>query len=1100
MRSLVHSETSNETDQSIDVVDVNLHVDIEQNGENNSNTNTRNEDNNNTDNDNKSPYIPLMVTNTEPPITNGAIITECLSPISNGDASSTQDNNDDCAIPFDMLDGETLVAMTHATKQLLIILTNYRICLHTTDLSHHVPLGLIESVITRESVSFQIWRKDGQSHQVNFDTSDLCMIWASHLISAIENPSELNSMVAFQYFKCGKPHPIYATQPYFRYDFKEEVTRLGFDLQSTWRISRANFHYDLCSSYPQQLLVPACISDEKLLKVFKFRSSRRIPVVVWRHRSNGSVIARCSQPEVGLFFWREPEDEALLGAISDACAIDTGPIMDTCSVHDGSDESSSVGDGEIVARYNVKKRLLIIDARSYTIAYANRTRGGGLEYPDYYPTCDVIYMNLVNIHRVRKSFQALRSLCSASSKAAHNWFNQLDNTGWFLYISGLIQSASKLVIAVEFEQRPVLVHCSDGWDRTAQIVSLGQLLLDPFYRTLIGFQILIEREWITFGHKFADRCGQGLTSSDINERSPIFIQWLDCVYQLLVQFPCDFQFNVLYLVKLAQHTYSNLFGSFLCNTQREFQNHCLQKTYSVWQFLNTDDRFVNKLYKEPPSFDDSHKHVLIPSSSLRDLRLWRDLYLGGLEPELRKPSVLVPNDTDCSSTSTITTTTTHTNNTTKADKTTNCTGTSAVLARARRGSVLSQTASVTSSLTKTRSCDNLLNDDADDVDLAPSVRRLSDPNLVNVDELKLSNLIPNDDGSLNNPVNPNDVVDSNQCDFSDILNDTNCQNLNVPSLSSNNLLENRSVSFENSDQQCDFVYCNTNKVFDENNESNLETGVDCEICLQTRNVLTNKTKINNNDEYFDENELDSSRSFTKPNLGIDGLSVLDCTIQTRVQQLLDNDQKKINNLKAEIDNLHQILMRQLNHNCSRRCINQNKINTSNSEENISEAESANEFDNNYQENQVPNITEQEVMPSTSYEVDNDNTRCNHCRSLLLIGKKKVICEICNRLFCMNCDAKNISTNQLSTAHNSVVRSSTPIGLFPSFNIIRKYQSSSSSICSICSYRLKMAAPATNELGHGRCDSEDNSSRNRSAEQVTASSNWGFLFSLFSRRS
>lgn len=36
----------------------------------------------------------------------------------------------------------------------------------------------------------------------------------------------------------------------------------------------------------------------------------------------------------------------------------------------------------------------------------------------------------------------------------------------------------------EKEGRPVLVHCSDGWDRTPQIVSLAELMLDPYYRTV----------------------------------------------------------------------------------------------------------------------------------------------------------------------------------------------------------------------------------------------------------------------------------------------------------------------------------------------------------------------------------------------------------------------------------------------------------------------------------------------------------------------------------------------------------------------------------------------------------------------------------------
>lgn len=35
----------------------------------------------------------------------------------------------------------------------------------------------------------------------------------------------------------------------------------------------------------------------------------------------------------------------------------------------------------------------------------------------------------------------------------------------------------------------VVVHCSDGWDRTAQVCSLAALMLDPYYRTIKGFQV-----------------------------------------------------------------------------------------------------------------------------------------------------------------------------------------------------------------------------------------------------------------------------------------------------------------------------------------------------------------------------------------------------------------------------------------------------------------------------------------------------------------------------------------------------------------------------------------------------------------------------------
>ena len=380
---------------------------------------------------------------------------------------------------------------------------------------------------------------------------------------------------------------------------KREYSRF-FVSDSEWRISEANVNFALCDTYPEYLCVPKSITDEELVQIAQFRSRGRLPVMTWRHPTNTASISRCAQPRVGLKGKRCDEDEKLLNLML-----------------------------ETNQRNN--KQIYLLDARPRVNAIANTAMGAGVEDKKVYDMVKIKFLGIDNIHAMRKSYASLFNLCqSKSSSSGVAWLSSLESTKWLDYIRLILRSALRITRLIHIDATNVIIHCSDGWDRTPQLSSLSMIMMDPYYRTLFGFLCLLEMEWLSFGHKFCDRLGHMVGMKE-SEASPVFLQFIDCVFQIMTQFPTHFEFTQVLLMCIIYHASSSQYGTFLFNTPKERKDNKLPKTtISLWSsILAEKENFLNPLYKFKCGAKDNQKEnsVILPKCSIRDLTFWKEFYL-----------------------------------------------------------------------------------------------------------------------------------------------------------------------------------------------------------------------------------------------------------------------------------------------------------------------------------------------------------------------------------------------------------------------------------------------------------------------------------------
>lgn len=506
--------------------------------------------------------------------------------------------------PPSLFGGETILLRFNRVRRndiwLTLWITNYRIFFVNPESQskYEVPVmsinhvkSIVDSSAKKATTYYKcsLTTKDYITINLEFENVLSCDHFVSH-IKTIIHPKKFTDIFAFQY----KPKAEKEQNLINGWDVYSQIDEFdrqkAFDIKlytgtKMWRITNINASYDI-PTYPSTLLVPYSMNDTDIKKIMNIRIRNRFPILSYAYKRNKGtgMLIRCDEPDL-----------TQLGDIKDSKLV-----------------TKQFSDVKYIERLGaLSNSICVIDAgckKTYAMSYAQ---------------FHIQFLDLMSNSEIKDQLSLIQLRFEKYTQT------ELENDkiyrAWTDMVMKILLNAAKISKLIEDRSCVIITH-SMSHDIDYILSSLAQLFLDGYYRTLIGFQVLIEKDWCNYGYEFAIKVGHGCDIEDQDICSPCFQLFLECVYVLINQYPLHFEFNEAFLLGIMDSLYSCQYGTFLCNNSRE-REVLKEKTQSLWTDMNSkSSEYTNSFYES-----DTYDLSIYPYIDSERINIWPAIHLRASE-------------------------------------------------------------------------------------------------------------------------------------------------------------------------------------------------------------------------------------------------------------------------------------------------------------------------------------------------------------------------------------------------------------------------------------------------------------------------------------